>query len=144
MQTTVLTPTHYDAVRALIAPDITEVHISDTYLSQLPFAPAAEKQVRQKLASAEIDIDTFTDDTLEDARLAMMHACAAVLCLTAPQLLRQSALQVSTEVQRIDWKAKREFHVSEMEKRIDDIIARLSDTTLPKGKTRLHPFRAIG
>jgi len=144
MQTTVLTTTHYDAVRALIAPDITAEHISDAYLSQLPFAPAAEKQVRQKLVSEGIDIDTFTDDTVEDARLAMMHACAAVLCLTVPQLLRQSALQVSTEVQRIDWKAKQEFHLSESDRRIDDIITRVGDTGLPKGKTRLHPFRAIG
>ena len=144
MQTTVLTTTYYDAVRALIAPDITELHISDAYLSQLPFAPAAEKQVRQKLASVGIDIDTYTDDTLEDARLAMMHACAAVLCLTAPQLIRQSALQVSTEVQRIDWKVKREFHLSEMDRLIDDIKTRFVDTILRKGRTRLNPFRAIG
>lgn len=140
MQNTVLTTTYYDAVRALIAPDITAVHISDTYLSQLPFAPAAEKQVRQKLESAGIDIDTFT----EDARLAMIHACAGVLCLTAPQLLRQSALQVSTEVQRIDWQAKREFHLSEVDRQINDIIARVADTALPKRRTRLNPFRAIG
>lgn len=144
MQTTVLTTTYYDAVRALIAPDITVLHISDAYLSQLPFAPAAEKQVCQKLASEGIDIDTYTDDTLEDARLAMMHACAAVLCLTAPQLIRQSALQVSTEVQRIDWKVKREFHLSEMDRLIDDIKTRFVDTMLRKGRTRLNPFRAIG
>ncbi|MYG00263.1 hypothetical protein F4212_14185 [Candidatus Poribacteria bacterium] len=144
MQNTVLTTTYYDAVRALIAPDITEAHISDAYLSQLPFAPAAEKQVRQKLVSEGIDIDTFSENTLEDMRLAMMHACAGVLCLTAPQLLRQSALQVSTEVQRVDWQAKREFHLSEVDRQINDIITRLGDTRLVKGRTRLNPFRAIG
>ena len=141
---TVLTTTYYDAVRALIAPDITEVHISDAYLSQLPFAPAAEKQIRQKLESEGIDIGTFTEESLEDARLAMMHACAGVLCLTAPQLLRQSALQVSTEVQRIDWQTKREFHLSEVDRRINDIIARVGDKAPPKSRTRLNPFRAIG
>ena len=144
MSTTVLTHTYYNAVRALIAPDVTETHIPDAYLSQLPFAPAAEKRVRDRLASDGINIETLTDDKLEDARLAMMHECAALLCLTAPQLLRQSALQVSTEVQRIDWKEKREFHLSEAERKINDIKKDIVKTELPKSGSRLHPFLAIG
>ena len=38
MPATVLTSQHYDAVRGLIAPDVTAEHISDDYLSQQPFA----------------------------------------------------------------------------------------------------------
>ena len=39
MPATILTADPYDAVRALIAPDVTDVHVSDAYLSQQPFAP---------------------------------------------------------------------------------------------------------
>ena len=144
MPNIVLTTTHYDTVRALLAPDVTDAHISDAYLSQLPFAPAAEKHVQHRLASDKIDINTLTSDTLDNARLAMMHECAAVLCLTAPQLMRQSALQVSTEMQRIDWKEKREFHLSEADRKINDIKTSMADTEIPKNRTRLHPFSAVG
>ena len=144
MTATILTSTHYDAVRALIAPDITDAHISDDYLSQLPFAPTAEKEISHQLASDGIDIDTLTGDTLEDARLAMMHTCAAVLCLTAPQLLRQSGLQVSTEVQRVDWKEKREFHLSEADRKLNDIKTGFAETEIPRSRTRLNPFIAVG
>lgn len=144
MQATILTQSHYDAVRGLIAPDVTDAHISDSYLSQLPFAPTAEKTVRRRLEFAEVDIDTLDTDTLEDVRLAMMHACAAVLCLTAPQLLRQSALQVSTEVQRVDWQEKRQFHLAEVDSKIDEILQRIENTPKPEAVRRYVPFRAVG
>ena len=101
MPATVLTSEHYDGVRGLIAPDVTSEHISDAYLSQRPFAPEAERKVRKRLNNAGIDVGTLTGDALEDARLAMMHECAAVLCLTAPQQLRQNLIQVTTEVQEV-------------------------------------------
>ena len=44
MPATILTATHYDAVRGLIAPDVTAEHIPDAYLSQQPFAPDAERR----------------------------------------------------------------------------------------------------
>jgi hypothetical protein len=156
MPTKVLTASHYDAIRALIAPDVTEAHISNGYLSQLPFAPEAEKEVRRRLTAQGIDVDTLSKDAIEDARLAMMHECAAVLCLTAPQLLRQMGLQVSTEVQRIDWKEKREFHLSEADSKINDVKTNAesggttstgqpgSRPSVGTGRTRLNPFGAVG
>ena len=110
MPATVLTSTHYDAVRGLLSPDVTAEHISDAYLSQQPFAPEAERHVRKRLSAEGIDVDALTGDAREDALLGMMHACAAELCLTAPQMIRQTQLQVVTEVQSIDWKEKRSFH----------------------------------
>ena len=144
MPTTILTDTHYDAVRGLIAPDVTDAHISDEYLSQLPFAPTAEKTVRRRLELSGIDIDTLNADTLEDVRVAMMHACAAVLCLTAPQLLRQSGLQVSTEVQRVNWQEKREFHLAEVENKIEEVLQNIGDTPKSDAVKRYVPFRAVG
>ena len=144
MQTTILTDTHYDAVRGLIAPDITDAHISDAYLSQLPFAPTAEKAVRSRLASENIDVDTLDTDALDDVRLAMMHSCAAVLCLTAPQLLRQSALQVSTEVQRVNWKEKRQFHLAEVANTIARITEKFGITSETVAGKPYVPFRAVG
>ena len=47
MPATILTSQHYDAVRGLIAPDVTAEHISDDYLSQQPFAPDAERRGSQ-------------------------------------------------------------------------------------------------
>lgn len=144
MQTTILTDTHYDAVRGLIAPDITDAHISDEYLSQLPFAPSAEKKVRTRLASENIDVDALNAEAIDDVRLAMMHSCAAVLCLTAPQLLRQSALQVSTEVQRVDWQAKQQFHLKEVDRTIDQIKENYGMTPQPALEKQYVPFRAVG
>ena len=145
MQPTILTQTHYDAVRGLIAPDVTDTHISDEYLSQLPFAPTAEKTVRRRLELSGIDMDSLDAETVQDVRLAMMHACAAVLCLTAPQLLRQSGLQVSTEVQRVDWQAKREFHLAEVDSKIEEIKQQcLGETSKPDAVRRYVPFRAVG
>ena len=76
MPATILTSTHYDAVRGLIAPDVTAEHISDAYLSQDPFAPDAEREVRKRLSAEGIDVDTLTGEPLEVARLGMMHQCA--------------------------------------------------------------------
>ena len=143
MLTTILTSDHYDAIRALIAPDVTEKHISNAYLAQQPFAPEAEKSVRRRLTAVGIDVDTLTRDLLADAVLAMMHQCAALLCLTAPQLVRQMGLQVSTEVQRVDWKEKREFHLSEADRKIEDLVSICKETLTEMEETRLLPFRAV-
>ena len=144
MQTKVLTNDYYDAIRGLIAPDITGAHIPSQYLSQLPFAPAAEKEIGRRLAADGIDVDTLTGDALEDARLAMIHECAALLCLTAPQLVRQTELQVSTEVQHIDWKEKREFHLAEVESKLNDVKKSFETEEQPRVRTRLNPFGAVG
>lgn len=150
---TVLINDYYDAIRGLVAPDVTLAHISNQYLSQLPFVPAAERKVRQRLAADGIDVDTLTGEAREDAILAMMHECVAVLCLTAPQLLRQTELQVSTEVQRIDWKEKREFHLAEAGSKISDVKEKFGKDgttstgqpgTIGAGRNRLSPFGAVG
>lgn len=145
MPATILTSTHYDAVRGLIAPDVTAEHISDAYLSQQPFAPDAERQVRKRLSAVNIDVDTLTGDALDDALLGMMHQCASELCLTAPQMIRQTQLQVVTEVQAIDWKEKRAFHLSKVEEKIVDIVesTAASGGASKTGKRRL-PFAAVG
>ena len=145
MPATILTSTHYDAVRGLIAPDVTAEHISDAYLSQQPFAPDAERQVRKRLSAVNIDVDTLTGDARDDALLGMMHQCASELCLTAPQMIRQTQLQVVTEVQSIDWKEKRAFHLTKVEEKIVDIVesTAASGGTSKTGKRRL-PFGAVG
>ena len=145
MPATVLTSQHYDAVRGLIAPDVTAEHISDDYLSQQPFAPDAERQVRKRLSVANIDVDTLTDDDRDDALLAMMHACAAELSLTVPQVLRTTQLEIATEVQGIDWKEKRMFHLSKVEEKVADVVesAATADAASTKG-TRRPPFAAVG
>ena len=144
MPATVLTSEYYDGVRGLIAPDVTSEHISDAYLSQRPFAPEAERKVRKRLNNAGIDVETLTGDALEDARLAMMHECAAVLCLTAPQQLRQSLIQVTTEVQEVDWKEKRMFHLSEADELVNDIIENAAAGSASSNRTRRNPFGAVG
>ena len=93
MPATVLTSQHYDAVRGLIAPDVTAEHIPDDYLSQQPFAPDAEREVRKRLNAAGIDVDTLTGDDRDDALLGMMHQCVAELCLTAAQMIRPRNLK---------------------------------------------------
>ena len=70
MPATVLTSQHYDAVRGLIAPDVTAEHIPDDYLSQQPFAPDAEREVRKRLDAEGIDVDTLTGDDRDDALLS--------------------------------------------------------------------------
>ena len=145
MPATVLTSTHYDAVRGLIAPDVTEAHISDDYLSQQPFAPDAERQVRKRLSALGIDVDALTGDARDDALLAMMHACAAELSLTVPQVLRSTQLEIVTEVQGIDWKEKRMLHLSKVEEKIADVVESVAtaDGASSKGTRRL-PFAAVG
>lgn len=144
MAATILTVDHYDAVRALIAPDVTDVHISDAYLSQQPFAPEAERKVRKRLVAAGVDMKHLTGESLADARLAMMHECASVLCLTAPQLLRQTELQVVTEVQSVDWKEKRQFHQSQVIELVDDVIASFETRVRTQQPSRALPFGAVG
>lgn len=145
MAATVLTSQHYDGVRGLIAPDVTSKHISDEYLSQRPFAPEAERKIRKRLNAAGIDVDSLTGDSLDDARLAMMHECLAVLCLTAPQLLRQTLIQVVTEVQNIDWKDKRAFHLAEADELVNDIVENAAETGSASSKRRRgNPFGAVG
>ena len=86
MPATVLTSQHYNAVRGLISPDVTAEHISDDYLSQQPFAPDAEREVRKRLKAAGIDVEALTGDDRDDVLLAMMHQCASELCLTSAQI----------------------------------------------------------
>ena len=145
MPATVLTSQHYDAVRGLIAPDVTAEHISDAYLSQQPFAPDAERQVRKRLSVANIDVDTLTGDDRDDALLAMMHYCVAELSLTVPQIVRTTQLEIATEVQGIDWKEKRMFHLSKVEEKVADVVesAATADAASTKG-TRRVPFAAVG
>lgn len=145
MPNTVLTSEHYDGVRGLIAPDVTAAHISDDYLSQPAFAPAAERKVRKRLSAADVDVDSLTGEVLEDARLAMMHECMAVLCLTAPQQLRQTLIQVQTEVQQIDWKDKQAFHLGEADELIVDVIENATEAgSASKKRKRRNPFGAVG
>ena len=145
MPTTILITQHYDGVRGLIAPDVTAEHISDDYLSQRPFAPEAERKVRKRLRAAGVDVDSLTGESLEDARLAMMHECAAVLCLTAPQQLRQTLIQVVTEVQNVDWQEKRAFHLAEADELVNDIIENVAKTGSASSKrARRNPFGAVG
>ena len=145
MAATVLTSEHYDGVRVLIAPDVTSAHISDAYLSQSALAPAAERKVRKRLTTARINVDTLTGESLEDARLAMMHECAAVLCLTAPQLLRESGLTVQTEVQQVEWKEKRAFHLAEADELVNDIVENASVAgSASSNRKRRNPFGAVG
>ena len=145
MPTTILTTQHYDGVRGLIAPDMTAEHISDEYLSQRPFAPEAERKVRKRLKAADVDVDSLTGESLEDARLAMMHECAAVLCLTAPQQLRQTLIQVQTENQQIDWQEKRAFHLGEADELVNDIMENAAETGSASTKRRrASPFGAVG
>jgi hypothetical protein len=145
MPATILTNSHYDGVRGLIAPEVTAEHISDDYLSQPAFAPEAERKVRKRLSAADVDVDTLTGDALENARLAMMHECAAVLCITAPQQLRQTLIQVQTEVQQIDWQEKRAFHLAEADELVNDVVENEAEAGSASSKrTRGNPFGAVG
>ena len=146
MPATVLTSQHYDAVRGLIAPDVTAEHIPDDYLSQQPFAPDAEREVRKRLNAAGIDVDTLTGDDREVALLAMMNQCVADLSLTVPQIVRTTQIEILTEVQSIDWKEKRAFHLSKVEEKVVDIVESVakSDGASKKGARRRLPFGAVG
>jgi len=147
MPATILTSEHYDAVRGLIAPDVTAEHISDAYLSQQPFAPDAERQIRKRLSAEGIDVDALTGDARDEALLAMMHQCAAELSLTVPQILRTTQLEILTEVQSIDWKEKRMFHLTKVEEKIADVVESVVSTSgdrASKKGTRRLPFGAVG
>ena len=144
MAATVLTTAYYDAVRGLISPDVTAEHISDAYLSQQPFAPEAEREVRKRLTAAGLDVAALVGEDLEVARLAMMHQCASELCLTAPQLLRQSQLLIVTEVQQVDWQDKRAFHNSKVDALVDDIVESVSVGVASSRRSRGLPFGAVG
>ena len=143
MPATILTADHYDAVRALISPDVTSAHVSDAYLGQLPIAPEAEKKVLRKLVKAGVDVDSLSTDLKEDVTVAMMHECLAILCLTVPQILEQSEIEVSTEMQEIDWKEKRAYHLEEVSDKIAEIIAD-SIPTEPVVTGRRLPFGRVG
>lgn len=144
MATTILMVDHYDALRALIAPDVTVLHIPDTYLSQDPFAPKAERKIRNRLRGEGVDVDVLTGDALSDARLAMMHECMTVLCLTVPQMLRYDELEVTTTVQAIDWKEKQAFHRSEVEGLVASVIVAAASAKSDSSRTRALPFGAVG
>ena len=146
MAATVLIAQHYDGVRALIAPEVTAAHISDDYLSQLAFAPEAERKVRKRLTAAGIDVDSLTGENRENALLAMMHECVAVVCLTAPQQLRQNLIQsVQTENQQVDWQEKRAFHLAEADELVNDIVENAAEAGSASTKqTRRNPFGAVG
>ena len=67
-----------------------------------------------------------------------MHQCVAELSLTVPQILRTTQLEILTEVQSIDWKEKRAFHLSKVEEKIADVIesAATSDSAPKTGRRR--------
>lgn len=145
MPATVLTSQYYDGVRAFMGPEVTDAHISDDYLSQPGLAPEAERKVRKRLKAAGIDVDSLAGENLDNARLAMMHECTAVLCLTAPQQLRQTLIAVMTEVQNIDWKEKRAFHLAEADELINDVIENVAVSGSASTKRRRgNPFGAVG
>ena len=145
MPATILTSQHYDAVRGLIAPDVTAEHIPDAYLSQDPFAPDAEREVRKRLRAESVDVDSLTGEALDVARLAMIHQCASELCLTAPQVLRQTQIEVQTEVQSIDWKEKRAFHLAKVIEKVADVVTEVQESdAVVSQTTRKLPFGAVG
>lgn len=145
MPATILTKEHYDAVRGLIAPDVTADHISDDYLSQQPFAPDAEREVRKRLRAENIDADTLTGEALEIARLAMMHQCASELCVVAAQILQSDQIEIVTRVQEINWKEKRAFHQAKVTEKVSDVVTEVqaSEPVVSHTKRRL-PFGAAG
>ena len=146
MPATILTSQHYDAVRGLIAPDVTEEHISDDYLSQDPFAPDAEREVRKRLRAENIDADTLTGEALAVARLAMIHYCVGELCVVAAQILQQDQIEIVTRVQEINWQEKRAFHLAKVTEKVSDVVIEVQQegaTAVSQTKRRL-PFGAVG
>lgn len=145
MPATVLTSQYYDAVRGLIAPDVTADHISDDYLSQDPFAPDAEREVRKHLRAEGVDVDSLTGEALEIARLAMIHQCVSDVCVVAAQVLQQDQIEVVTRVQEINWKEKRAFHLAKVAEKVADVVTKVgkSDAVVSQTKRKL-PFGAVG
>ena len=146
MPATILTSQHYDAVRGLIAPDVTAEHISDDYLSQDPFAPDAERQVRKRLSAEGIDVDALRGDALEIALLAMEHRCAANLALVVPQIIQSDQIEINTRVQQIDWEKKRAYHLGEVAEKVADVVESVVESGgASKTETRRKlPFAAVG
>ena len=146
MPATILTSQHYDAVRGLIAPDVTAEHISDAYLSQDPFAPDAEREVRKRLRAENIDADTLTGEALDVARLAMIHQLVSELCVVAAQILQQDQIEIVTRVQEINWKEKRAFHVAKVTEKVADVVTEVQQegSTAVSQTTRKLPFGAVG
>ena len=145
MPATILTSQHYDAVRGLIAPDVTADHISDDYLSQDPFAPDAEREVRKRLRAESVDVDSLSGEALAVARLAMIHQCAAELCVVAAQILQQDEIEIVTRVQEINWKEKRSFHLAKVSEKVADVVTEVqeSDAVVSQTKRKL-PFGSVG
>ena len=140
MPATVLTSQYYDAVRGLIAPDVTAEHISDAYLSQDPFAPDAEREVRKRLSAMGIDVDTLTGEPLEVARLGMIHQCVSELCVVAAQILQQDQIEIVTRVQEINWKEKRAFILRRSPRRSRMSLKALRHRTARRQKGRGGEF----
>ncbi len=146
MPATILTSQHYDAVRGLIAPDVTSDHISDDYLSQDPFAPDAEREVRKRLNAEGIDVDSLSGEALDVARLAMMHQLVSELCVVAAQILQQDQIEIVTRVQEINWKEKRAFHVAKVTEKVADVVTEVQQegsTAVSQTKRKL-PFGSVG
>ena len=146
MPATILTSQYYDAVRGLIAPDVTADHISDAYLSQDPFAPDAEREVRKRLRAESVDVDSLSGEALDIARLAMEHRCAANLSPVVAQVIQSDQIEINTRVQQIDWEKKRAYHLREVEEKVMDVIveAQTADDTHSTGTRRRVPFGAVG
>ena len=146
MPATILIPQYYDAVRGLIAPDVTAEHISDAYLSQDPFAPDAEREVRKRLRAESVDVDSLSGEALDIARLAMEHRCAANLSPVVAQVIQSDQIEINTRVQQIDWEKKRAYHLREVEEKVMDVIveAQTADDTHSTGTRRRVPFGAVG
>ena len=96
----------------------------------------------RRLKAAGIDVATLTGESLEDAEVAAMHECVAILCITMPQILRQTEIEVDVSVQEIDWEKSRAFHLGESGEKIAQIIA---DNKPQKQLTgRKLPMGAVG
>ena len=148
MPATILTSEHYDAVRGLIAPDVTADHISDDYLGRQPFAPDAEREVRKRLRAESVDVDALdpTSEAYEVALLAMMHQCASELCVVAAQILQSDQIEIVTRVQEINWKEKRAFHQAKVTEKVSDVVTEVQASRTPVGSQtkRRVPFAVVG
>ena len=145
MPATILMSQHYNAVRGLLSPDVTSDHISDDYLSQDPFAPDAEREVRKRLRAESVDVDSLTGEALDVARLAMIHQCVSELCVVAAQILQQDQIEIVTRVQEINWKEKRSFHLAKVSEKVADVVMEHQDGSPAVSQTkRKLPFGSVG
>ena len=147
MPATILTSQHYDAVRGLIAPDVTAEHISDDYLSQDPFAPDAERTVRKRLSGRRALMWTaLTGRCAEDALDRNDASMCSELCVVAAQILQQDQIEIVTRVQEINWKEKRAFHLAKVTEKVSDVVESVVESGgASKTETRRKlPFAAVG